>query len=134
MTTKELLQYRSMCKELTEKSIEAKHRTLSGAVKGSDSEFPYTQHAMAISGMEENEQNRILLQRINKLSMKIKEIELFVGCIDDSLVQRIFEFRYIKGSSKPSWQRVAALVGGENTADGVRMMHIRYLEKQKGKD
>ena len=49
--------------------------------------------------------------------------------INSSLTRRIFEYRYIKGDYKLSWQRIAVIIGGGNTADGVRKTHKRYIEK-----
>ena len=127
MTVKELRQYRSICRELTEKNIELKSKTLHGAVKGSDSEFPYTQHTMTVSGLEDTYRNRVLLERIHTLKQRKQRIEEYIFAIDDSLTRQIFEERYIKGGYRPSWQRVATEIGGSNTADGVRMIHSRYV-------
>lgn len=129
LTVKELRQYRSICRELTEKNIELKSKTLHGAVKGSDSEFPYTQHTMAVSGIEDTYRNRTLLERIHTLKQRKQRIEEYIFAIDDSLTRQIFEERYIKGGYRPSWQRVATEIGGGNTAGGVKMIHHRYLHK-----
>lgn len=133
MTAEYLLQYRSICKELSEKNAEIKNKTLSETVSGSDSEFPYVQRTISVSGMEEGEQNKKLLQRVKYLKFKKSEIEKFIDGIDNSFTRRIFEYRYIKGERKPSWRRVAAMMGGDNTADGVRMAQMRYLERTKEK-
>ena len=112
LTVKELRQYRSICRELTRKEIELKSKTLHGAVKGSDSEFPYTQHTMTVSGLEDTFLNRELLKRIHTLKQEKRRIEEYVCAIDDSLTQ---------------W--VASKIGGGNTAGGVKMIHHRYLHK-----
>ena len=127
MTVNELRQYRSICRELTEKNTELKAKTLHDSVKGSDSEFPYTQHSMAVSGLEDTYRNRELLKRINVLKQEKQRIEEYIYSINDSLTRRIFEYRYIKGDYKLSWQRIAVIIGGGNTADGVRMVHARYI-------
>ena len=129
LTVKELRQYRSICRELTEKNIELKSKTLHGAVKGLDSEFPYTQHTMAVSGIEDTYRNRTLLERIHTLKQRKQRIEEYIFAIDDSLTRQIFEERYIKGGYRPSWQRVSVEIGGGNTADGVKKRHARYLKK-----
>ncbi len=129
MTVKELRQYRSICKELTEKNIELKTKILHGAVKGSDSEFPYTQHTMTVSGLEDTYRNRVLLERIHTLKQRKRRIEEYIFSIDDSLTRRIFEERYIKGGYKPSWKRVATEIGGGNTVEAVKKRHNRHLRK-----
>lgn len=129
MTVKELRQYRSICKELTEKNIELKSKTLHGAVKGSDSEFPYTQHTMTVSGLEDTYRNRALLERIHTLKQRKQRIEKYIFSIDDSLTRQIFEERYIKGGYKPCWKRVATEIGGGNTVESVKKRHFRHLRK-----
>lgn len=59
------------------------------------------------------------------LSQKL-EIESFVESIPDSITRRIFRYKYYNGMS---WQKIAFCVGGGNSADGVRMIHNRYLQK-----
>lgn len=130
MTAKELRQYRSICRELTRKEIELKSKTLHGAVKGSDSEFPYTQHTMTVSGLEDTFLNRELLKRIHTLKQEKRRIEEYICAIDDSLTRQIFEEKYIKGGYDPRWRWVAAKIGGGNTAGGVKMIHHRYLHKK----
>lgn len=69
-----------------------------------------------------------LTQRIRQIEARIrKEMQRvieWIEQIDDPLIQAIMYARYIKGSS---WTAVAMQMGGNNTADGVRMMHNRYL-------
>ena len=126
---RELKAYRSICREISEKNIERKNNLVCGAVRGSDSEFPYVQHTITVEGLNATEANNKLLERIQKLEQQKKHTEDFVNQIEDSLTRRIFEYRYIKGDYRPSWTRVAMLIGGGNTADGVRMVHARYLKK-----
>ncbi len=52
-------------------------------------------------------------------------IERYIASIDDSLLRQIFTYRFVNGLP---WRQVAACIGGNNTADGVRMMCNRYIE------
>lgn len=131
LNKKELLQYRIICKELEEYNITLNNNTLCGVVKGSDGDFPYIQHNVKVSGANDTESNRELLQHINKLEYRKTAIETFIKNIDDILIRKIFIQRYIRGSCKPSWQYIASSIGGDNTADGVRMIHARYLKKSR---
>jgi len=66
-----------------------------------------------------------------KLKLALDELtnlEAFIGQIDDAYLRLIFTYRYIKGLS---WVQVAHKLGG-STADSVRMMHNRYLQRQNG--
>lgn len=130
MTVAELKQYRSICRELVEKNIELKSKTIQGTVRGSDSEFPYTQHTMSVSGVESSNSNMRLLKRIDYLKRKKQEIEDFIDGIDDSLTRRIFELRYIKGRKKPSWQAIAYSIE-EYDESYPRRKHEKYMKNIK---
>ena len=51
----------------------------------------------------------------------------YIANIDDGRVRQIVQLRYMRGLT---WQQVAVSLGG-NTADGVRMIHKRYLLRDK---
>ena len=129
MKIKELLkQYRSICKEIEEKNIELKNRTVFGAVRGSDSEFPYTQHTMQVCGVEPSKENTRLMTRLKSLEKQKETVDQFIDGIEDSLTRRIFELRYISGDCrKPSWQRIAFQIG-EHDESYPRRVHNKYLK------
>lgn len=58
-------------------------------------------------------------------------LERWIIDIPDSLLRQIFSLRYISGLP---WLQVALHIGGNNTADSVRMQHNRYLEQHCEKD
>lgn len=62
-------------------------------------------------------------RRLDAMHGKVVE---FINGIDDKFIQRIFVMRYLFDRS---WQDIASEIGGGNTEDSVRMMHIRYLER-----
>lgn len=62
-----------------------------------------------------------LLETLNK-------VEEYIQSIDDSRIRRIFRLRYIDNMS---WIKVAQHMGGQATADSVRMEHNRFLDSQK---
>ena len=127
MTIEQLKQYRSICAEIEEKTIELNENITLDVVRGSDVEFPYVQHTIQIAGI--NESNRIKAS-ISRLKRQKIDIENFVDGIEDSFVRRIFEYRYIKGKVMPSWKTVADKIGGGNTTDSVRMIHNRFFYKK----
>jgi len=63
----------------------------------------------------------------NAFIMKNK-IMRYITSIDDSVVRQIIFHRYI---SLLPWKIVACEVGGDNTADSVRMIDKRYFEEGK---
>lgn len=52
------------------------------------------------------------------------EVEKFIDDIEDPVIRLILYERIIRGRS---WQSVANILGGGNTADGVRMKQKRYF-------
>lgn len=69
-----------------------------------------------------------MLQRIQRLvteqEREAERIMEWIETLDDPLMKVIFHARYIRGKS---WTAVAMAVGGDNSPDGIRMMHNRYL-------
>ena len=59
-----------------------------------------------------------LLETLNK-------VELFIASISDSHIRRIVNLRVIDGYS---WVKVAHMMGGGNTEDGVRMAFERFIK------
>lgn len=56
-------------------------------------------------------------------------LERYIAEIPDSLTRQIFEYRF---ANCLPWHQVALHIGGDNTADSVRMACKRYLEKVEG--
>ena len=75
--------------------------------------------------------------RIAYLEQKIKDkksdleilrisITEYIMSIDDSLIRQIIKLRCI---DLKTWTKIAIAVGGYNTADSVRMIYNRYIDK-----
>lgn len=124
MKLEELNQYQSICKEITELNMMIKEKTVRGTVNGSDDAFPYLQHTMEVSGIEDVNASDAMLTQVHNLEARKRNVEMFIESIDDSLTRRIFRFRFVNGFS---WVRTALKIGGDNTAAGVKMICYRYL-------
>lgn len=129
MTKKELEQYRSIIAEIDEVRNRLNENTVHGTVTGSDSEFPYVKHIFSVGGVVESKRNKRDMILLRRLDVQKQAIERFIHSIPDSITRRIFTYRYIDGSVRPSWQWIAFKIGGGNSADSVRMTHNRYLKK-----
>lgn len=129
MRIERLKNYRALCDEIMDKKSRLKSKTAGIVVSGSSTEFPYTKHAISIEGVTTSEENAKLLQKIKTLEQEKEEIEDFVYAIEDSQTRRIFEYRYLLGSHKYTWERIAQILGGGNTRDSVRMIAKRFFEK-----
>lgn len=55
-------------------------------------------------------------------------LERYIASIEDSVTRQIFTYRFVNGLS---WTQVAACIGGDNTADGVRKVCTRYVKKSE---
>ena len=67
-----------------------------------------------------------LTKALESCLREIEVIHRFVAGIEDSLMRLIITYRYINGYS---WAKIAMLLGGGNTPDGVRMAHNRFLAR-----
>lgn len=121
--------------EILKKQIEDIDYTITtDSVKGSSPYFPYTERNFLITGVDyqgyDNKLNRLqrkLSRRIDELIDLVEETNDYINNIDDSLIRQIITLRYINGLE---WKQVAASIGGNNTADSVRMIHNRFLERK----
>lgn len=121
--------------EVLKKQIEDLEYTITtDSVKGSNPYFPYEERNFTITGINYREYNKKAQRLQRKLNRKAEElIDLveetyeYIDNIDDSQIRQVITLRYINGLS---WDQVAASMGGNNTADSIRMAHNRYLGKK----
>lgn len=78
---------------------------------------------------EQREKIRELISmKLAEISVAEREILEYIFSINDSQIRRIMRLRHIE---LKSWLQVANAIGGNNTADSVRMMHDRYLKEHR---
>lgn len=130
MTKEQLLQYRSLKAEIAELTAEINMKESSAIVKGSDTEFPFTQHNIKVC--QSGESTEALHKKRMKCRAECMEITAYIDSIDDSLLRRIFRLRYLKGKDRPSWQQIAFTIG-EYDESYPRHKHNRYLRKSNKK-
>ena len=63
---------------------------------------------------------------IARMKRDRKRIIDFIRATKDPYMKRILELRYLR---QYTWQGVASWLGGNNTADSVRMLIFRYLSR-----
>mgnify|MGYP004475142637 FL=1 len=66
-------------------------------------------------------------RKIAKANKRQAEIEKYICGIDDTFVRRIAVARFIEGRS---WWGVARKIGGNNTAESVRKIWFRWINKK----
>jgi hypothetical protein len=109
------------------------------SVKGSTPNFPYILHNITVKGLSDEElgQKYGISESISAVRKQLTERRLacikeykrlndFITSIEDSQMRQILTLRYVYGNE---WKDVAAKIGGNNTEDGVRKSHDRFLEK-----
>lgn len=78
---------------------------------------------------EQREKIRELISmKLAEISVAEREILEYIFSINDSQMRRIMRLRHIE---LKSWLQVANAIGGNNTADSVRMAHDRYLKEHQ---
>lgn len=88
--------------ELEERDIE----TVSGKVKGSMKEHPYTERRFSVQMHVPEEEERIQQiiwkkkQEVEELEARMREIEQFIDGIEDVYMKSIFEYRYLEGMTQ----------------------------------
>lgn len=130
MTSKELRQiyYLNREKRLYEKELRKlrnrsiiKGQQLSGMPRGSSSGDPTSRNAVELAEYEK------LIEEIEyKITVQINKIMQYINSIDDSYLRQVI---FLRDISLLPWETVAAEMGGDNTADGMRMFYKRFLEK-----
>lgn len=131
MTKKELSQLSNLKKEIKLleyrlKELEDMSTNITAQITGmphtsqvSDKVGNYATEITALKDIIKKNKDRVWKERIR--------LENYISSIDDSLIRQIISYRYVNGLS---WAAVACCIGGNNTADSVRKLHDRYLEKQ----
>lgn len=102
---------------------------VSDKVKGSSSYYPYVARSFTIEGTDTNRIERLqrrLQRKIDDLMDVVEETNKFIDGIEDSLTRQIISLKYINGLQ---WGQVAAEIGGNNSAESVRKISERFLEK-----
>ena len=86
------------------------------SVKGSMAEHPYIEHTVIVSGVDEQQAERLcrqLQRKLNRIQEEVEAMEQWLDEVDDAEMRTILRLRYRNGVS---WQGVALQMG--KTGDG----------------
>lgn len=72
-----------------------------------------------------------LEERKKKYTEVRNKLRSYIETVPDLHVRLIMQLRFL---DMMSWNEVANFAGGKNSEDSVRMMVIRYIDKDNGKD
>ncbi len=70
-----------------------------------------------------------IYRRKERCAAQVMEMEGYIDSIDDSITRQIFVYRYAYGMN---WVQIAHILGGGNTADGVKKRCQRWLAAHPG--
>ena len=144
VTKNELSQLRNLKQEIVELEQRllntndklADTEQLTDCVQGSMDVLPYAKHSIIISDFADikaaetiyHQQCAIEREITRKLSESVTEygkLLSYINSLQEGYIRRIMRYRYLDGYN---WTKIAVLIGGGNTADGVRMAHDRFLK------
>ena len=66
----------------------------------------------------------LVRERLHRSNVERIKLELYIAAIEDAHTRLIFEARFVRGLR---WEQVADVQGGNNTADGVRMVCVPHI-------
>lgn len=134
MTARELNQLYHLNREIEQKQSQLEGlRTIA---TGATSQITGLPHGYGISDKVGNcsaeiaDLENFIAYSIKRCLQEVRRLNEYIESVDDSLTRQILTFRHMNGLS---WTQVAACIGGGNTKDSVRMLHDRFLRKERQK-
>ena len=97
-------------------------------VKGSDSEYPYTEHHFKIRGygsIEYPRRKQMLLDRIAKIRNEIEEVERYIQSVEDPEMRNILTMYYELGMTQ---EQIAEQYGYERSTIAKKIINF-WAEK-----
>ena len=129
MTNKELSQLFHLNREIMEQQRRlAELESLSTSCTSRITGMPASKNLadkVADYAIEMAELRTLIDLNLKKCFYELNRLTRYINSVDDSLMRQILSLRHINGLS---WVQIAFSLGGDNTADSVRMLHKRFLE------
>ena len=129
MKKKELSQLYYLNKEIKQQKQRLKE--LEAAATGCTAQITGMPHGTAIGdkvskyAAEIADLKNLIELNIQKCWYEMNRLNRYIDSVEDSQMRQILTLRYIK---QYSWYKIANEIGGNNTADSIRMMHNRFLK------
>lgn len=131
MTKKELSQLYYLKKEIKEQ--QRRLEELETAAMSCNAKITGLPHGTGISDKIGNYASQIAdLKSLLDLNLKkcfyeLNRLDRYIESVDDPLLRQIMTYRFINGYS---WSKIAYMIGGNNTPDGLRIKMMRFLGKK----
>lgn len=128
MTKQELSQLYYLNREIEEEK--RKLDELETAATNITTKITGMPHVTGASRKSENlsilvaEQRDLIELKVKQSVIEYNRLNRYIADVEDPLMRLILSYRYVNGLT---WCQVAASIGGNNTADSVRVAHDRFL-------
>lgn len=131
MTKKELSQLYYLKKEI--RQLEQRIKELETAATGCTAKITGLPHGTGINDKIGNyaaqiaDLKSLLDLNLKKCFYELNRLDRYIQSVDDPLLRQIITYRFINGYS---WSKISYMIGGNNTADGLRIKMMRFLGKK----
>ena len=131
MTKKELSQLYYLKKEI--RQLEQRIKELETAATGCTAKITGLPHGTDINDKIGNyaaqiaDLRSLLDLNLKKCFYELNRLDRYIESVDDPLLRQIMTYRFINGYS---WSKISYMIGGNNTADGLRIKMMRFLGKK----
>lgn len=131
MTKKELSQLYYLKKEI--RQLEQRIKELETAATGCTAKITGLPHGTGINDKIGNyaaqiaDLKSLLDLNLKKCFYELNRLDRYIESVNDPLLRQILTYRFINGYS---WSKISYMIGGNNTADGLRIKMMRFLGKK----
>lgn len=131
MTKKELSQLYYLKKEIKEQ--QRRLEELETAAMSCNAKITGLPHGTGINDKIGNyaaqiaDLKSLLDLNLKKCFYELNRLDRYIQSVDDPLTKQIMTYRFINGYN---WSKIAYMIGGNNTPDGLRIKMMRFLGKK----
>lgn len=131
MTKKELSQLYYLKKEI--RQLKQRIKELETAATGCTAKITGLPHGTGINDKIGNyaaqiaDLKSLLDLNLKKCFYELNRLDRYIESVNDPLLRQIMTYRFINGYS---WSKISYMIGGNNTADGLRIKMMRFLGKK----
>ena len=131
---KEIKALKKEYEDLDERLKREENKIVTDSVRGSSTQFPYTEHSCVVEGIQDSKQykryKKMLKNKKREIGKKILNFEYEMNHIEDSEIRTILRYKYIDGLKN---YQIANEMNKKDekiyTSDGIRMQINRFFEK-----